>query len=249
MPSKRSQFAVICSLLVVLHLGSVSALWVNSTNPSSPTPVSEGPDADGATLLAAAHHNDGVFSTTSTVRLVDTKNESNYTELRIETDPSTGRMRAQMLEHGPNNPLVGEDVYLTPWGRWVRHSDGWTFEPGEEAAYDSADARILRPSIHSTTAIEKTVHENGSVTVTLTNSDPGLGMLSFAGSNVTCHYRIAFQDGRPYFIAASAEPTTEDGLYVRVQRRRGAQIQRPADAPWFTGREIRERIVEGGTHE
>lgn len=248
MPSKHRQFVVICSLLVLIHLGSVSALWVNSTDPSVPPPVSEGPDADGAKLLAAAHHNDAVLSTTTDVRLISAQNESSVTEFRIATDPATGHIRGQLLEHGPKNPLAGQDVYITPWGRWIRHTDAWKYESGSQAAYNPEDARILRPPIHSTTGIEKTVHENNTVTITLRNSDPRLGLLSFAGSNVTSHYRIAFQDGHPYVVAASAEATTEDGLRVHVQRRRGARIQRPTDAPRISSRELRDRLVEGGTN-
>lgn len=245
MSARRRQFVLVCSLLVVVHLGSASALWLNSTDTTFPSPVAESPDADAVTLLATATHNDAAFATTSHVRVVPAGDETKATEIRTSIDPATGRVRSQVLKNESINPLVGEDVYITPWGQWTRDSDGWTYGSDVDGAYSPSSARILRPSPSNETDVAKTVHENGSVTITLRRSNPTWGMLSAAGSNVTSRYRIAFHDGQPYFAAASAEPTTEDGRRVTVERRRGADVQRPAGVPRFSARELSDRLTQG----
>lgn len=250
MPSYPRSLVILAVAIVLVHVGAVGLLWTNGAHPS--VPDSETAEvADNATaLLAAAQHNDASLPLTSNIRTVDPADGTIQGRSIIMSDPTTGRLRVRTVQDPSSDPTFAEDMYLTGWGRWSQDSDGWTYESGQEAGYTPQIVRFLRPSPGTAESIEKTVHENGSVTIMLTSVNSGLGLPVFTGSNTTTIYRIAFHDDRPYFASAKAIPEDEDDeVIVVVDRTLGGTVDRPDELPPITLREVLDRLVAGALYE
>lgn len=164
--------------------------------------------------------------------------------VRVRTDPERARVRARVLEGSAEGLLRGEDIYITAWGRWTHEESSWWFA-ARESAYRPRNARLVFPAPERAGSIEKTVHEDGSVTIRLEEANPAFGLLSFAGPNATVTYRIAYSEAVPYVAAASAEPAVADGFAVTMDRRRGATVERPDPLPPATWDEVLARLEAG----
>ncbi|WP_254840767.1 hypothetical protein [Natronomonas marina] len=246
MPPRASEFAVFCALLVVLHAGAAGVLWVEGGSVSTPPAETADPSADAETLLFAAAHNDAVLPMTSEIRLYHPANDTTVARVGVAADPRAGRARLRVPDGYSSAPVPTEGAYVTPWGRWRRAGDDWTYDGSRHARFESTTSRIFFPTPGLADRIRKRTSDDGTVTVRLDDARTAPGPLSVAGDNATLTYRIAFDDGRPYVTNATARPATADGLAATVERRRGADVRRPDTLPPVTAREIRDRLAAGG---
>ena len=239
------EFTVLCALLVVLHDGAAGVLWTDGGTVDAPAAATADPSADAGTLLSAAANNDETLRMTSDIRLSYLGNDTTVLRARTAAAPRRGRARFQAPVRRPAAPYRFDEAYVTPWGRWKRAGDDWSYAGGPDAHYEETSPRLFFPAPDAADRVETMTHGNGTTTVRLEGARTAPGPLSAAGENATFTYRIAFDDDRPYVAHATARPTGANGLAVTVDRRRGADVRRPGALPPTTPREIRDRLLAG----
>lgn len=235
-------------MLLVLHAGAAGALWANGTAPDAPAPRTANQSADAAALVAAAVHNDGALPFTSDVRTAHAANDTVLTRFELAADPRAGQVRARIHEQGGEISLGADSLYRTGWGQWLRQDGEWRYDGSRDGVYDHDDVRLLQPNLAGAETVDRTGHENGSVTLTLEGGTPTTGLLALAGTNTTLTYRIAFDDGRPYVAFARAVPADGDGTAITVRREPGATVRRPAALPSVAPGELADRLVAGARY-
>lgn len=245
MPPRKRQFVLACLFLVGVHAGAAGVLWMNGSGPEPPAPQTATTDADPVTLLQRGAHNDATFAKTSTVQETDPDTGTVISHVNTTVDPAVARARVTAVSE-QRSVVAGNEQYITGWGTWVRAGDRWQYESNEPpgSRYESSSVRYMRPAPETARSLQTTEHDNGSVTIQVTDSNPG-GALSPAGPNATVTYRIAFQADRPYIAFARAVPAGE-GNIVTVRQQPGATVSRPAALPRATAQEAIDRLLTGG---
>lgn len=224
-------------------------LWVSGGAVETPAPETVGPSADAATLLLAAAHNDAALPMTTELRMAHPANDTTVVRATLAANPPAGRARFRTSVRRSAAPYRLDEVYVTPWGRWERRSDDWSYDGGTDARYGATTPRLFFPSSDDAGRLRKTAHDNGTVTVRVDGVGTTPGPLAAAGANATGTFHIAFDDdGRPYVARASGRPT-DDGLAVTVDRQRGATVSRPDALPALTAGAARDRLVAGADLE